>query len=146
MKARKCQLSTAQLIALNNACKLVTEAMGQPPYLVGSVEQGDRDWRDVDVRSILDDEDFDALFTGREFFWSLFCFSVSEMLSKATGLPVDFQVQRRTEANEKFGEHPRNPLGMKARLFAGGGDAKPSMGSDPMEFGPDLTGERGEVA
>jgi hypothetical protein len=118
--ARKCHLVGADLMRLNDACMRVKEAFGNA-YLVGSA--GERpDYRDVDVRSILPDEEFDALFTGRPFLWSLLCLSVSEYLRAASGLPVDYQVQRMTEANAK---HPggRSSLGARARLYAGGGDA-----------------------
>lgn len=119
---RMSYLSGSQLIVLNNACVPITEAFGHPPYLVGSVTER-HDFRDVDVRSILPDDEFDAIFGGREFLWSLFCLSVSEYQSRITRLPVDFQVQRMTEANEKYGGIARNPLGTRARAYAGGGDA-----------------------
>ena len=60
--------------------------------------------------------------------WSLLCASVSLWLSQQSGLPVDFQIQRAAEANERYGNKPRNPLGMggaAARIFAGGGDCTP---------------------
>jgi hypothetical protein len=74
------------------------------------------------VRQILTDDEFDALFSN-EHFRSLFCLAVSEYLRVVTGLPVDFQVQRMTQANEKHPEGFRHPLGRSARLYAGGGDA-----------------------
>ena len=40
---------------------LVWEAFGHPPYLVGSAIMG-KQWRDVDVRLILPDDEWDALF------------------------------------------------------------------------------------
>ena len=60
--------------------------------------------------------------------WALLCLTVSVYLSDTTGLRVDYQVQRQTEANEKY-DGPRNPLGLllgkhePAREFAGLGDA-----------------------
>lgn len=120
-RQRRCHLTGAELMRLNDACIRITEAFGDPPYLVGSV--GERsDFRDVDVRTILPDDEFDALFAGRKFLWSLLCLAVSEYLRSATGLPVDYQVQRMTEANEKC-PGPRNALGVHGRLYAGGGDA-----------------------
>ena len=62
----------------------------------------------------------------------LLCLSVSAYLSTRTGLPVDFQVQLASAANERHGDGPRNPLGIPgaaARVFAGGGDATPEWGS-----------------
>jgi hypothetical protein len=78
----------------------------------------------VDVRVILEDGEFDRLFP-EEPMWSLFCLGMTEYLCRVSGLPIDFQVQRRTEANEKFGDKPRNPIGTTDRPFAGGGDATP---------------------
>lgn len=125
-KARKSQLTTLQLANLNLACLPIAEAFGHKPYLVGSCEQGDRGYRDVDVRLILPDDKFDSLFEDKQSIWHMFCWAVSDSLAARTGLPIDFQVQRMTEANEKYGDlgkHPRNPLGVRARQFAGGGDA-----------------------
>lgn len=126
---RKCQLTTRELASLNLACVPLREAFGHPPYLVGSVEQGDRDYRDVDVRLILPDDEYDTTFGGNQLIWHVFCWAVAEWLTAQTGLPVDFQAQRMTEANDKYGDlatNPRNPLGSRVRLYAGGGDATPS--------------------
>lgn len=113
-------LSTAQLATLNHACVPVREALGGV-YLVGSATCS-ADYRDVDVRCIAEDDVFDGIFGGRMLFWCLFCWSVSEWLSKVTGLPVDFQVQRQTEANDRH-DGERHALGLRSRPFAGGGDA-----------------------
>lgn len=120
--ARKSALSTLQFARVNHACVVVYEALGDPPYLVGSATRNEG-FRDVDIRSILADDEWDAMFKGKAFFWSLFCLGVSAYLSDVTGLPIDYQAQRMTEANAKFGGLHRNPMGMGARLFAGGGDA-----------------------
>lgn len=114
-------LHGVDFMRLNDACIRITEAFGEHPYLVGSVTRSP-DFRDVDVRSILADDDFDARFGEREFFWSLFCMAVSEYLRVATGLPVDFQVQRQSKS-EKYAGDVRCAMGFPARLFAGGGDA-----------------------
>ena len=109
---------------LNNACIPIAEAFGHHPYLVGSAtERGD--YRDVDVRSILPDDEFDAIFDGRAPLWSLLCLATSEYLGRLSRLPVDYQVQRMTEANERYGGKSRNPLGVRARHYAGDGDATP---------------------
>jgi hypothetical protein len=116
-------LSTLDFYKLNQACRTVEETFGGfTTYLVGSVTER-HDYRDVDVRTILDDERFDELFKGERFFWSLFCAGVAAYLSQATGLTVDYQVQRRTDANEKYIAGNRNPIGTEERPFAGGGDA-----------------------
>jgi hypothetical protein len=119
---RKSFLSTRDIANLNHACVPIADALGDVaygPYLVGSSTESS-DYRDVDVRLIMKDEHFDAIFGDRTRFWSLFCWSISEWLTKATDLPIDFQVQRMTEANEKF-PGTRNPMGVP-RHFAGGGD------------------------
>ena len=76
---------------------LVESALHETVYMVGSATDS-REFRDVDVRVIMNDDKFDALFgdTGNctEPFWTLFCISVSAWLRDRTGLPVDFQVQR----------------------------------------------------
>lgn len=119
-------LTTADFARLNHACLPLRECFGfGSVYLVGSAGvTGSADFRDVDVRAILADEDFDRLFGhAGELFWGLFCLGMTEYLCRVSGLPIDFQVQRRTQANEKFGDKPRNPIGTKGRPFAGGGDA-----------------------
>lgn len=91
-------------------------------YLVGSVLTTP-DHRDVDVRMIMDDAEFDAFFTN-SLLWEVFCLSVTSHLRLETGLPIDFQVQRMTEANLKHSK-PRNHLSGGRRNFAGLGDATP---------------------
>lgn len=120
--SRKSFLSTSQFALLNDACIPVTEAFDSPPYLVGSATEGS-DYRDVDLRVILTDEDFDHWFGGRVMLWSLVCHAISHYLRDVTGLPIDFQIQRMTEANTKHPTTGRNPMGMRARPYAGGGDA-----------------------
>lgn len=124
--SRMCHLSTADLYRLELACtplwKLARDDGGGGVYLVGSaMERGG--FRDVDVRMILADDHFDALFSDPQL-WAMFCYAVSRWLSADTGLPVDFQVQRQTEANAKH-NGPRNPLGHGHRDFAALGDATP---------------------
>ena len=115
-------LSTADFARLNHACLLVVEAFGWgTTYLVGSSLAKDS-YRDVDVRTILKDEEFDAIFEGREFFWSVTCLGIATYLREVSGLPIDYQIQRRTQANENF-DGVRNPIGTRGRPFAGGGDA-----------------------
>ena len=105
------------LILLDHACHVVNKAFGCQAYLVGSCLTS-ADYRDVDVRSILDDDEFDSLFGGRPTLWPLVCLSVSEYLSRVSQLPVDYQIQRQTDANAEF-DGVRNPLGMR-RDYAGG--------------------------
>ena len=103
---------------LNQACKMIDEAFpfGLGTYLVGSSLET-RDYRDVDVRCILHDEDFCRIFgaTGENpqfnALWSIMCATISLWLSKHTDLPVDFQIQRMSKANEQY-PFKRSALGM----------------------------------
>ncbi len=96
---------------LNNACCLINKAFdGFGCYLVGSSLHR-RDYRDVDVRFIMSDAAFDRMFrvpeghgddvTWLNPLWSLLCASISIWLSQQSGLPIDFQIQRQTQANAK---------------------------------------------
>lgn len=84
------------------------------PYLVGSALQH-KDYRDVDVRIILDDDEYDKIV------WMINPRVLNLMMSlwgqRATGMPIDCQIQRMTEANEEFGELPRDPIGIGVRLL-----------------------------
>lgn len=101
---------------LNQACALIEKAFDSYPYLVGSsIER--RDFRDVDVRLILDDAKYDQLFHDKDAgwtnaLWSLMCTSISDYLSKVSGLPIDFQIQRQTQANEQHKGQHRSALGL----------------------------------
>lgn len=129
-KPRSDQLTTTELYHLDQACRLIRQAFGgQPPYLVGSAGFGDAaGYRDVDVRLMLDAEEFAAVCPTRER-WELLSLAVGSYLSERTGLKVDFQVQRTDLANDQF-SGPRNPLGM-GRIFAGGGDGTPDWERQP---------------
>ena len=114
--------------ALEIACKAVQEAfrptgdgrLGQV-YVVGSALER-ADWRDVDVRMILDDASFAELFPDAclragaawEFDprWTLLCVAISQWMSKETDLPIDFQFQPMSWANERH-DKPRHPAGLK---------------------------------
>jgi hypothetical protein len=127
-------LTTVQMYNLDNACTIIDRAFGECPYLVGTAGVGGAEsYRDVDVRLMLDDDEFAQACPTLER-WELLCVAISAYLSERSGLPVDFQVQRVTEANGCFGGKPRNPLGMGGRSFAGGGDATPDWGARQRDF------------
>lgn len=106
---------------LNHACMVINAAFdGYGCYLVGS-SLDRRDWRDVDVRYIMKDEEYARLFPGLKgnprvnALWSLITTTTSEWLSKSCDLPIDFQIQMQSEANAEFSSkdgHPRSFLGM----------------------------------
>jgi hypothetical protein len=112
-------IGAPEMFNLNMACRSIVDAFGWHVYLVGSAMER-RDHRDVDVRCILDDEEFDSLFPGpmaRRSAWldsknSLLSSAISEWLSVRTGLKIDFQFQRSTEANAEYGGRPRSALGI----------------------------------
>lgn len=102
--------------------RVVHEFFGEYPYHVGSSLKctlGRADtWRDVDVRLILADEDFDALF-GKltrprclNLKWNAACLAFSALGRDMTDLPIDFQIDRQTEANEDYGKEPRSAIGI----------------------------------
>lgn len=93
----------------------IADAFGECPYHVGSSATQKTGWRDVDVRLILDDDKFHALFPGFktanhiDAWWALLCAALSELGRVRTGLPIDFQIQSMTEANERY-PGVRHPL------------------------------------
>ncbi len=87
------------------------------PYHVGSSLNNKSGWRDVDVRVILDDDVWDSMGLGDpdechdNGKWVALCLAFSLLGKQITGLPIDFQLQRRTQANERFPGN-RSAIGM----------------------------------
>lgn len=123
---------------LNQACAVLCEAFPKKGntgcYLVGSSIVR-RDFRDVDVRLMLDDAEYDRMFRVdggyMDALWSLMCTSISLWLSQQTGLPIDFQIQRTSDANR---DNPKGPNQQGERqvlgLFRGYPGDYPSLGKD----------------
>ena len=97
----------------------IWDAFGKPAYLVGSVLTS-KSWRDVDIRLILDDKEYAEMFpgihsgTGDEHHsakWVALCLAWSAFGEKMTGLPIDFQIQQQSYANDKF-DGPRSCIGI----------------------------------
>ena len=109
------------MFALELACQHINAALGDYGcFLVGSVLERP-DWRDVDVRFIMADAEFSALFPKVEIDcptwehdpkWLLLNTAISDWLTRHTGLPVDFQIQPQTFAN-KWHDKPRHAIGMR---------------------------------
>lgn len=110
-------------LLLNVFADLVRDAFGEVPYLVGSATRR-KTWRDVDVRVILADEVYDAAFPLRVgqrhphptpvgTSWSAVSMAFSALGRQLTGLPIDFQIQSQTQANDQPGATARIPLGMR---------------------------------
>lgn len=94
-------LSPRQMFLLDHACQPLREAFpSYGPYLVGTAsERGP--YRDVDVRLIMEDAEYDKLAeaVGMPAIWFL-GLGLGQYLASLTGLPIDFQFQRATEANK----------------------------------------------
>lgn len=105
-----------QTILLQEFGSHVWAAFGHPPYHVGS-SLTEKIWRDVDVRLILPDEEYEALGLGdgkpsTEMLnakWIALCLAFSALGKQLTGLPIDFQIQQQTHAN-KTHNGPRSAL------------------------------------
>lgn len=101
---------------LNQFGHLVYSAFGEHAYHVGSSVK-EKLWRDVDVRVMLADDVYAKLGLGDPAHphdnarWVAFCVAFSALGKQMTGLPIDFQIQTITEANEKFGGGGRSALG-----------------------------------
>jgi hypothetical protein len=112
------------MFLLDMACKPIQEGVGDT-YHVGTSADGRHEYRDVDVRTILADERFDLLAEAIEPEGIAFLgLAIGQYLHSITGMPIDYQIQRQTEANERH-DGIRNPLGMRdLRNFRG--DAVPN--------------------
>ena len=95
----------------------VWAAFGCCPYHVGSSLNQKTGWRDVDVRLILPDAEYESMGFGkpnlphRNGKWVAMCRAFSVLGKEITGLPIDFQIQQMTRANEEF-PGDRSALGM----------------------------------
>jgi hypothetical protein len=104
------------MLKLDEFGSQVWHVFGGPPYHVGSSVEG-KGWRDVDVRVILMDDEWEAWGLGDptnpNAKWVALCWAFAEMGKAMTGLPIDFQIQQATEANRRFPTkgHPRSALG-----------------------------------
>lgn len=125
-KRRMSYLTPHQIRRLDLACAPVRLAFPDyGPMLVGSVMERS-DYRDVDVRVILADKQFDKMFpkaivhddagAHTDDRWTFLCAAISHWLTEVSGLNVDFQIQRMTQANahEAYQGKFRNPLGTRA--------------------------------
>lgn len=85
----------------------ISQAFGHTPYQVGSSLTQKGGWRDVDVRLILPDDEYEEFFGDpftkqhngpRLMMWDLAWTMLGRELTK---LPIDFQFQQQTLANEE---------------------------------------------
>ena len=101
-------------IWLNKFGVIVRDYFGHVPYHVGSSLKT-KDWRDVDVRLILPDDEFEAMFGSVHASYvnpkfAALTLAFTALAKEMTGLPVDFQIQPRTWANEHYGGQSRSAL------------------------------------
>ena len=96
------------MLHLEDFGDIIFAAYGEWPYHVGSSLMGTT-WRDVDVRLILDDEKYASMGFGKpgeeheNARWVAHVKAFSLLGRQMTGLPIDFQIQQQTYANEHFG-------------------------------------------
>ena len=95
-------------------------AFGQMAYHVGSSVREKTLWRDVDVRVMLPDEEWEAMQLGKpenphgNAKWRAITLAWSAFGKTLTGLPIDFQLQQRTHANTEY-THEKG--GIRSALF-----------------------------
>lgn len=108
-RRRASTLGPHDIFLLDQWGRQLLEAFGEMPYLVGSVERGKVDYRDVDVRML------DPLKLGnRPLARRTLNVAVTLWGRHVTGLPIDFQFQTAAEFHSHDGEG-RNPIGTRSR-------------------------------
>ena len=108
-KKRASALGPHDIFLLDQWGRQLHEAFGEMPYLVGSAERGDVNYRDVDIRML------DPLKLGnRPLARRTLNVAVSLWGRQVTGLPIDFQFQVASEFHEYDGQR-RNPMGTRSR-------------------------------
>ena len=104
-----------QALLLQEFGEHVFRAFGYLPYHVGSSLTDKHGWRDVDVRLIIPDAEYERMGLGDPRLQHLNARWVSLVLAWSafgktlTGLPIDFQIQQQSYANETE-DHPRSAL------------------------------------
>lgn len=93
---------------------IIRDYFGDWPYQVGSSLET-KAWRDVDVRLILDDAEFEQQFgkiSNAEVNAKLAAVTLAfaALGKEMTGLPIDFQIQPQSHANKVYGDRPRSAL------------------------------------
>jgi hypothetical protein len=117
-------------IKLHRFGRVCRDAFDATAYLVGSALHT-TDWRDVDVRVILSDEEYERqigelrhppILNAR---YAALCEAFSALGREMTGLPIDFQIDQQSDANERYDK------------------ARGALFFDFVEVGSDTGGERG---
>jgi hypothetical protein len=111
-KRRVTFMTPHEVRRLDWACAPVRRVFGAP-FLVGSVLTSP-DYRDIDIRLVLPDDEFDALTGGSHARHMLLNVAFTDLIARAANAPasIDFQFQAASDA-EAFEGQPRNPLGVR---------------------------------
>lgn len=111
---RSSYLTVSQNYDLNVVCRPLAVLFGHGVYQVGSSLERPN-YRDVDLRCILANDEYDRMFADDEQGKKVKFLNVaiSEWIATRTGLPIDFQFQREAEANAEF-KGTRNTVGCTA--------------------------------
>lgn len=93
---------------------MVRDYFGEISYHVGSSLET-KQWRDVDVRLILDDADFEQRFGKNKSAetnpkLASITLAFAALGKEMTGLPIDFQIQPQSHANKVYGGKTRSAL------------------------------------
>lgn len=96
---RASSLSPQDMLLLRNWGQDLFRAFGETPYLVGSAARAES-YRDVDVRLMMDDDQF-ALLTGNTQRLDALNLAFTLWGRMVTGLPIDFQFQDTTTTNDE---------------------------------------------
>jgi hypothetical protein len=103
-------------IYLKQFGQVIYDAFGEVAYHVGSSLRRKRGWRDVDVRILMDDKTYAAMGFGEpdrpqdSAKWVALTLAFTALGRQMTGLPIDFQIQQRTYANETFKDQSRGAI------------------------------------
>ena len=95
----------------------IWSAFGQPAFVVGSALRI-KNWRDIDIRLILPDEEYadwgfdDPIYPFSNAKWVSLCLAYAALGKSMTGLPIDFQIQQMTLANKQY-DGARSAIGVR---------------------------------
>ena len=118
MTQRVSYLSPAQASALGLFGRVVREAWQETPYQVGSSLRSGEIPRDIDVRVMISQSEFQQRFPGTNVErrhvceqWRAQMMVWSEWGRQLTGLNIDFQVEPKEDADMRFPNEERRPIG-----------------------------------
>ncbi len=106
---KKAGIGMPTTLYLQDFGDIIFQAFGEYPYHVGS-SLTENVWRDVDVRVMLDDETYAAMGFGDPKDphvnpkWCAYVKAFTALGQKITGLPIDFQIDQTSYANEWTGK------------------------------------------